>query len=407
MPVDGTSGRHLRPSGSFLLAPLLVVALIDELQSGLPVVASPDLQAEHRLDAAALAAALFTAPMLVGTLVEPVLLRLTERLDRRWPLAVALVGMAICQGWVAAAPSAISLSAAVAVWGIGSGLATTFAEVALIARSRDPHRAMSRWGLLGSLGDIGAPLLYAACAGMGLGWQAAVGIGAGIAAVDAAVILVGPPLREIETDDKDEEEGDAREVWRSFPVWLWLAAAAACTLLDEIFLSMGSLWLREAGISPQGQGLAFSTFAAGMALGQALTPALLKRTTPDKILLWAALACAALWPLWLASPALLVSGVGTTAPISLALGLAVAPMWSLSTANAYAAGKRPSAVAALNKLLSPLEVAAPLLLGLIADQLGLLPALLCLLLQPLAVGLAAYTARQRAEPQATGGAGSA
>lgn len=46
---------------------------------------------------------------------------------------------------------------------------------------------------------------------------------------------------------------------------------------------------------------------------------------------------------------------------------------------------RPSQVAALNRLLSPLEVAAPVLLGLVADRIGLAAALALLALQPVTV----------------------
>lgn len=104
------------------------------------------------------------------------------------------------------------------------------------------------------------------------------------------------------------------------------------------------------------------------------------------VLVACAAATTALWLTWI--------GAGGTpaAPwllgaLSFALGAFAAPMWPLATARAYASGAPPGVVAAMDQLFVPIEVAAPLVVGVVADRAGLAAALLVLLVQPLVIAL--------------------
>lgn len=310
------------------------------------------------------------------------MLGLTRHVDRRWAIAVGLLGMATTQALVAWAPNTMLLSAAVALWGIGSGVVTSLAEVALVSRTNDIHRTMVRWAFLGSVGDLLAPLLYAGCVGLGWSWRAALLIGALAAVLDAALIAQGPPLREAD-DEEDEEDAGGPRNSRPLAVWAWLLAATFCTFFDEILIAFGALSLQERGAAPTWIGVALAAISVGAAVGQLGTERLSGRFSPRHILLTTSVSCAVAWLLWLVIPTIAVI------PAGFLVGLTAAPMWALCTANAYAAGGSPSTVAMIGKLFTPLDLLAPLLVGLAVDRFGLETGLLILLLQPLIVGAVA------------------
>lgn len=338
--------------------------------------------AELGLSAAGLAAALFTVPMVVGVVLEPVVLLASERMDRRRLLVGALLAMAAGQLGVLLAVGPVSLALALGGWGLASGVATSLAEVALVARTDDPDRAMTRWGLAGALGDLAAPAALGAVALLGGGWREATALAVLVSMANAAAVAAGPALRAGD-DEQEEAPAPLREVARNRALWAWLGAATACTLLDELLLSLGSLWLDGRGLGVADQAAAFAALSAGMAAGHLAVDRLAGRLGPRRILLGASALCV---PAFLG---FLVAGPTLLLPVAAALGAAIAPMWSLCTARAYAVGGRPGAVAALGRLLQPAEVLAPLALGLVADAAGLAVALLLLLVQPLVVAMVA------------------
>jgi predicted MFS family arabinose efflux permease len=367
------------------------VAFTEELQSGGPILASADLAREMGLSATWLAAALFVVPLGLGVLVEPAILVATERFDRRRVLRASLLAMSVTQVAVLAAPGAVTLTAAMTAWGIAAGITASTAEVALVAEAPDGgDRVMARWALLGVLGDLGAPILYWLLAVVGLPWRGALLVNAGVSLLQA--LWIGAlPVADTPGDDEEEEEPwrvAVRALARSPEVWGWLAAAAACTLLDEIFVSFGALWLRSHGADAATQGLALALFSAGSAVGLFATDRALTRWSPHAVVIAACVAFGAIYPLWLFAPAPWSHLAG------FALGATVGPMWPIATARAYAASNRPALVAALANLFGPFEVLAPLLVGLTADHFGLAAAMTLLVLQPIAVAVVAMWSRR-------------
>lgn len=358
---------------------LLLVAFVDELQGGGPVLAAEDLRLDLDLSAGQLAAVLFTIPFLVGTVLEPLALVASERWDRRRVLVGSLLLLSAAEVGVVAATGPWTLAAALSAWGIAVGLATTVAEVALVAsREETTERMMVRWAFWGVLGDLAAPVLFGAAAAVGLGWRWVVAAGAAVSLVDALLVARGPPLRE--EQDEEEEEVPVRvalvALARQPAVWLWLGAAALCSLLDETFVAFGTLWLRASGVDPVGQGAAFAAFAVGGAVGLRLV----ERAAPTVRgqLTLASVALVVLLPAWLLAPPVVA------VPATALLGAAAVPLWPLCTARAYDQA-RPGLVAALSKVFGPLDLALPLLLGVVADRYGLVVALLLLLAQPLGI----------------------
>ncbi|MFZ5476748.1 MAG: MFS transporter [Myxococcota bacterium] len=343
------------------------------------MLATAELEAELAATAGVLAAALFTVPMAIGLAVEPVVLAASARWDRRRVLAGGLAGMGLVQLGIAGAHDVRLLSALVTLWGIGAGLATRLAEVALVARAASTERAMARWTLAGALGDVAAPLALATAAGASLGWRTALAAVAVVALANAVAIATGPPLAGDDEDDDVPLRDALRAEARNPRLWAWLLAAAACTLLDEVFVSFGALWLDARGHGLAEQARVFVAFSAGGAVGTATVERLATRSSPRTLLLACSAACAASFVAWMAFPL----------PAAFVLGASALPLWTLSTSQAYRAGTAPGRVAALGAVLAPLEIAAPLLLGAVADRWGIGAAMALLLLQPAIVAITA------------------
>lgn len=340
--------------------------------------AAEDLRLEHRLSATTLTTVLFTVPFLVGMVAEPVALAFSERFDRRRVIAACLLALSVAELGVVLAPGPWTLSFAIAAWGVAIGIATTLAEVALVTTHRgDTERIMARWALWGVIGDLIAPLLFSAAAAVGLGWRWVLIAGAAVSLLDAALVVTGPPL---EGEEDEEEEVPLRTAMASLArqpgVWLWLGAAAVCSLFDETFVAFGTLWLRAHGVDAVGQGAAFTAFALGGAVGLKLVERV--ADTASGQLRVASVALLVLFPAWLlAPPTLAVPGTAF-------LGAAAVPLWPLCTARAYDQG-RPAHVAALSQVFGPLDIVLPALLGLVADRFGLGVAMVLLLAQPVLI----------------------
>ena len=158
--------------------------------------------------------------------------------------------------------------------------------------------------------------------------------------------------------------------------------------MDELFVSLGSVWMRVNGASAAEQGAAFTAFSVGGACALVGWERLGRGAVEDRLVA-VAIACGLAFVGWLGS------GADGRLAWSFVLGATVAPMWPAVTARAYATGGRPGLVAALEGVLTPLEVVAPLALGLVADRYGLGAAMLGLLVQPLVVAAVALRARRR------------
>jgi MFS family permease len=318
---------------------------------------------------------------------------LADRYPRAPFIRGALATMGLASIVASIAPNAIVLTAAIAAWSIGTGVAASLAQAHLVARDPDRRsRTMTRWTLMSTVGDLLAPCVLALVPTWRTGF-----VVAGALCLAFAVVL---SLRRFPTaatvpDDPDEVPvpilAALREALRDRRLLAWLFATALCDLLDEILLVFAALRLAEAGASPAARSLAIAAFVAGGALGLVVTERILARERRAPILLHAtALACAITYTAWLAIPhPLLFALVGATA----------SPLYPLVAAQAYA--RRPDRaglVLAASHLFAPLSLALPFVLGAIADRTSTLVALGLLVAQPL--GVACIVVVDRAYPKA-------
>lgn len=314
---------------------------------------------------------MFVVPGVVALALEPMLFLLADRYPRRWFVRGGLLAQAITTALAAIAPGPISLCACLSIWAVAVGVGTSLGQATLVDNADDKERVLARWTLASLVGDLAGPLLLAAMA-----WRSAFAI-TSIACLAFALVIRVP-------DGSTTDEEDEAPLWQALKDALkdrallgWLFAIALCDLLDEIFVVFASLRANEFG-APWPT-ITLIAFMAGAAIGLMRTWTL--RTC--------AAACTACYLAWLLAPtawlvALLAAFVGATA----------APLYPLCAARAYA--RRPGAsgsVLAASHLFTPLGLALPLLIGVVADRAGLVPALALLIVQPLALVIAGSKAR--------------
>ncbi|MCA9578908.1 MAG: MFS transporter, partial [Myxococcales bacterium] len=158
-------------------------------------VAAPELERDLGMSTSTALLLLFTLPGAVASLAEPPLLLWADRhprLRRRLVTGgLALMGAGL--GLAAIAPTPWALGLAMTLMFIGNGLGVNLAQATLMdlwpARR---EQLMTRWVLMGTLGDVCAPLLLAVIALLGGGWRVALGCVAGMCMVHALWLASRP-----------------------------------------------------------------------------------------------------------------------------------------------------------------------------------------------------------------------
>jgi MFS family permease len=382
------------------------MALFDELASGVPSVSAPAI--EHALVSshAMIAAALFVAPGIAAMVIEPFVFLLADRYPRAWFVRGGLVAMAASSIVAGLAPNAIVLSGALAVLWIAIGSASSLAQATLVDRAGDERgRVMARWTLLSLIGDLLAPALVAVLAVLGLGWRASfLTVGALLAAwavIAFATPFTSAPPHAQPSDASDtvvDEEPSAgllanlRDALRDRVLIAWLFGLALCDLLDEILVVFATIHVRvELGGGPMWQSAVVASSVGGGAIGLFALDRLLKRRTETQLLIAFGIACAISFVAWLAAPTPWLSTL-----LSIAVGATSTPLYPLVAAQAFA--RRPEhsgSVLAAGHLFTPLALALPWSIGLVADHAGTYVALALLVAQPIGLVLLALLVRRQ------------
>jgi MFS family permease len=352
------------------------------------------VERELGLSHGAYAAVVLVGPQIVAAVLEGGVAIVSDALDRRRLAAAGQVVLAAALLAAGCARSPWTLTFALAIAGAASGVACGAGQALLVLESASgAHRAMTRWTLFASVGDLLAPLVTAAAIAAGVSYRGAMVAVALVVAVQAASLLrarsdgmtqASPP--DVQSDVASGVAGALRER----RLWAWLFAAAMCTLLDELVVALASLRLhQEQGVGEATSAGAAVAFALGSVIGAALADRVGSSQPPRWVLVASAVACAA--------PCGVLAGAdhpALTCAALLGLGITAAPQHALCQAFAYRElPDRPGAVQALGQAFVVVDVVAPLLLGLVADRFGLRVALGCLLAQPVVVTLCAACIR--------------
>jgi MFS family permease len=385
--------------------------LIDELSSGIPYGSAAQIERAFGLSYTATAIVMFVVPASIAMVVEPFIFLLADRYPRALFIRIGVTAMAISLVGVALAPNVIVLSIAISIFWLSNGAAVPLAQATLVDRNPDARgRTMARWTLLSAVGDLIVPFVIGGVALAGHGWRGAhvvIAIVLGIFAIalwrfDMSGLGVG--AGDDDEDNEDEDETPAKSLLSTLKDALkdrvlvaWLFGVALCDLLDEILVVFATIHLRDqlgGGIEWQSAMILAMTIGGG--IGLVILERVLARvgTASERtVLVWCASACAASFVAWVCAPTLWLSVV-----LMGVVGMFSSPLYPLAAAQAFA--RRPGAsgsVLAAQSLFSPMGLALPFVIGVVADQAGTFVALLVLVAQPLGlVALAVITRRDDA-----------
>jgi MFS family permease len=375
---------------------LFAVTAFDELASGVPSTSAPDIERDLATTHAGLAMVLLVVPGIVALIVEPIIFLLADRYPRRWFIRGGMAGMAVASAMAALAPNAIVLSIALSLFFFTTGTATSLAQATLVDRSSEPGRTMARWALVSTLGDLGAPALFALLALFDRGWRSAFAV--------VAVVLVAATIGLCSVDIPGDGSGDDESplwnmLWsalRDRKLVAWLFGMALCDLLDEILIIFASLHVsNDLDGGPLMISAVVGALVAGSAIGLVMVDRLLKQRAELTVLAASAIACAASYALWMLAPTPWLAVV-----LMVPVGMTAAPLYPLSAAQAYAMRPEQSgAVLAAGHIFTPFGLALPWLLGLAADHWGTRTALGLLAIEPIGIAILAIASRssRRAE----------
>jgi MFS family permease len=379
---------------------LYVVALLDELASGAPSMSAPDIQRAFSLRHASTTLVIFVVPAIVGFVVEPIVFLASDRYPRKWFIAGGLGAMALASFAAALAPNVAVLAAAISCWYVAAGASAPVAQATLVDRDPDQAaRTMTRWTLFSAIGDLLAPLALGGIIAAGLSWRASfVVVGVALTIWCIAVLTSELPQARASHDNEPDRPPlltALRMALRDRVLVLWLFGIALCDLLDEILVVFASLHVRiELGASPVWQSVILTGLVVGGIVGLAVLDRLLTRHSDTRLLVWCCATTAVTYAAWLASPSLLVSAI-----LIVPVGATSAALYPLAAARAYArCPGRSGVVLAASHLFTPFGLMLPWLLGMVADRSGTLVALALLIVQPLGIGLLAYSRRAPAAP---------
>jgi MFS family permease len=373
---------------------LALVALTDEFWSGVAVVAAPEVEREQRIEHGGYALLVFALPLLGSALLEAGLALVSDRYPRRRVTSLALLSMSAALVLCALAREGAWLAIGLGLAGAASGVACGVAQAELVASNpAEGARAMTRWVLFGSIGDVLTPLVVALVLGAGGSYRAAFVAAAALALLQGLGLFgLFPPEQgtaRAAARDEDPEQAEAEPLVSALRValgnralWRWLVAASLCTLLDEIVVAFAALHAeRELGASPALAVACVTGASAGAVLGAWATDRLLGAVAPDRVLLGSTLAT-----LLALGAVVLAPSTAWLALALVALGASAAPQYALTQAKAYAAlPGRPGVVNALGQVFVLVDIVGPLALGALADRAGVAAALACLVVQPLGV----------------------
>jgi FSR family fosmidomycin resistance protein-like MFS transporter len=377
-----------------------MVAFTDELATGVVPSGAPELLDAFDLTPARAAGWTLFAFQILGAVLEPPLLALAQGRRERRMRGVGLALMAASTLAAALAPSYGLFLGALMLYGVASGLGTSLSEAALV--SANPGRGeavLARWSLLGHLGDLLAPAVLAASVVLGLGFRGALVAVAAIATVQAVAAwgAGGGGGEEAEDGPGVSLREALRLALRCRPLLGWSLVTVLCGLMDEVLVAFGALYLDERlGVGATGRAVILSAWMLGAILGAVLLERFASRFNPSTLLALSGLGSAGAYAAWLAA----------THPVLSTVALGVAGLFSsahypLLRARAFAAlPEHPNVVLAVASLFSGVELLLPLLVGGVADGLGVFAAMGVLLAQPVGVVLSAAVSRRSPTPPA-------
>lgn len=369
--------RRTWATPSLLRATLFCLPLVDELVSGVPVLTLPLAREELHFSYAQVGL-IFTIADLTGLFVNPALDAVSDHWSKPRLVMGGLLGLALGFALASSSPTFGWLLLAFMIIGATNGAAVGLGGAILI--DQDPSASMAtttRWVFLATIGDLLGPLLVAGTVALQGSWRLLMGGGALVWLI-VALFLSVQRFTALRTKAPTVDEEDApmwptirtnlRDALHTPRLLRWLLLATLPSLLDEMFLGFAGLFLTDKiGVAPQMISLALVAPTIGGLLSLAWLERGGRRHDPSRLL-----GVAALFAL-IGLFGLVTTTVAWVALLALFLvGMGVLPWYTIAQAQALAAlPGRSGTVGALQALFAPVEITAPLLIGLVAEQWGI------------------------------------
>ncbi|HVD24786.1 MAG TPA: MFS transporter [Gaiellaceae bacterium] len=368
---------------SAAVAVLLAAEVLDELVFGAREAAWPLVRQDLGLSYAKLGLLLGLSTY-GGTLLEPFVGILGDTRWRRLVVMAGGLGFALALLLFAVADSFWVMLAALLLLFVGAGAFVSLGQATLMDLEPDAReRNMARWSVAGGVGAVAGPLAIAAVAGIQAGWRWAFAVFALVALVEVVFVAIRWP-HAINPSEVRPSVRRALAAVRRPRVLRWLVVLELANLMTDVFLAFVALYfVDEVGTSAGAGGVAVAVWTGAGLVGGLGIVVLLRRVAGLRYLRASGLAALVLYPAFL-----LVPTAGAKLVLVAALGLATAGWYSIPKARLYASlpGQSGASIT-LGSLAGLIRGAAPLAIGLVAEQSGLGTAMWLLLVAPIGLVL--------------------
>lgn len=373
--------------GPFLLIAILYgVELLDELIYGLHDAALPYLKTEFNLTYFQLGL-LFTLPGLVALLIEPLIGFSADTRHRRLLVMSGIVATAIGLAMIGFSQSYLVILIAFCILYPASGAYVNLAQATLIdSNPRRAEHTMARWVLIGTAGVAISPVMLTVVFSVSSSWRSVYWLLASLACV-YIVLLLKPkfdahagagdesiPLRQMKTYLIEAIRN------RSLMKWIVLTELADL-MLDKLLEQVGLYFHDVARVTLIEATGAVSVFTAGWLIGNLILVPLLERLNGLRILRFTAAVVLIAYPAFLIVPNVVIK--------YLLIGLisvGTSSWYTILRAKSYEAlPGRSGAVMAVTAIVGGLNLFVPVILGGLADAVGLQAAMWLLMIGPLAL----------------------
>jgi MFS transporter, FSR family, fosmidomycin resistance protein len=256
------------------------------------------------------------------------------------------------------------------------------------------ERNMATWVVAGSVGGVAGPLVLAVALAAGGGWRSATLATAAVAVpVIVATWCLRFPAPHPEVRDLRGVFRGAVDALRRRSVLRWLTLLEVTDLLQDVFLGYVAVYLVDVARASPGQaGIGVAVVAVAGLAGDGAMPAVLRRLEGLRYLRWSAAAMLVAYPAFL-----LVDGPTAKLVLLPPIGLLRAGWYAILDGRLFA--ELPGRGGTVQAIRSPADLLGstlPLAIGILAERIGLQPAMWLLLAAP--VGLLVLLPRPAAEP---------
>lgn len=383
-----------------LIILFLAIELLDELVDGVRGAAWPLIRHDLQLSYVQIGLVL-TLPNVIGSVIEP-FLGIWSDLGQRRPLILAGgLAFAIALGLISISQEFDFFLIGFIVLNPASGSFVSLSQASLMDLEPTRHEQnMARWALAGSLGNVAGPLLLAGVNVLQRGWRGAFCLLAILTGL-LLILLWRYPTAAIAGSHSDPAKFSFKHgIWNAIAalkrpsVFRWLALLEFSDLMLDILRGFIALYFVDVmGANPTQASLAVSVWLGFGLLGDFLLIPLLERIRGLDYLKISASLVLCIYPVFLVSSNLTIKLI-----ILGCLGLLNAGWYSILKGQLYSTMPGQSgAVLTLSNITGFVGSFIPLMLGFVAQQIGLQSAMWLLLAAPIALllGLPSDLSKQK------------